>query len=269
MAISLVAAQLAVSIALSALMYSAWQMQRITGNCGWIDVFWTFGTGAAAVAIALVPLDGIEWPQVRQLVVAAFAGLWSLRLGWHLVLRTRKTDDDPRYRDMIRQWGAKAPVKLFWLLQTQALVGLLLAICIMLAARNPAGMLRVQDVAAILIFLTGIFGEAISDAQLRRFKEAAANRGQICDIGIWSWSRHPNYFFEWLCWSAYPLLAIAFNGTYPFGFLAALAPLCIYWLLTRVSGIPPLEAHMLSTRGAGFRAYQDRVSPFFPWPPRR
>jgi steroid 5-alpha reductase family enzyme len=71
MAISLVAAQLAVSIALSALMYSAWQMQRITGNCGWIDVFWTFGTGAAAVAIALVPLDGIEWPQVRQLVVAA------------------------------------------------------------------------------------------------------------------------------------------------------------------------------------------------------
>jgi steroid 5-alpha reductase family enzyme len=246
MAISLVAAQLAVGIALSALMYSAWQMQRITGNCGWIDVFWTFGTGAAAVAIALVPLDGIEWPQVRQLVVAAFAGLWSLRLGWHLVLRTRKTDDDPRYRDMIRQWGAKAPVKLFWLLQTQALVGLLLAICIMLAARNPAGMLRVQDVAAILIFLTGIFGE-----------------------GIWSWSRHPNYFFEWLCWSAYPLLAIAFNGTYPFGFLAALAPLCIYWLLTRVSGIPPLEAHMLSTRGAGFRAYQDRVSPFFPWPPRR
>jgi steroid 5-alpha reductase family enzyme len=268
-AIRLVAAALAVGIALLATMCCAWRVQRITGNCGWIDVFWTFGTGAAAVVIALVPLDGIAWPHLRQLVVAAFAGLWSLRLGSHILLRTRQTDDDPRYRAMIRQWGTKAPTKLFWHLQVQALVGLLLAICIMLAARNPAGMLRIQDVVAILIFLTGIVGEAISDAQLHRFKQSAENRGKICDISLWSWSRHPNYFFEWLCWSAYPLLAIEINGTYPFGFLAALAPLCMFWLLTRVSGIPPLEAYMLSTRGADFRTYQHRVSAFFPWPPRR
>jgi steroid 5-alpha reductase family enzyme len=254
---------------MAAFMVCAWVAQLRTGNSGWIDTFWTFGTGAAACALALLPLAGAEWPQFRQLLAAGFAASWSLRLGWHILQRTRKTTDDPRYRNMIGKWGVKANAKLFWHLQIQAVVGLLLATCVMLAARNPAALFRLQDIAAIFIFGIGIAGEAVADAQLRRFKQSAQNSGGICDIGLWRWSRHPNYFFEWLCWLAYPLLAIDFGGGYLPGFLALLAPLCIYWLLVHVSGIPPLEAHMMRTRKAEFTTYQQRTPAFFPWPPRR
>ncbi len=269
MATGILADLLAAGIALSAAMACAWQVQRVSGNSGWIDIFWTFGTGAAAVLLALLPADEMEWPQARQGLVAGFAAAWSMRLGLHILARTRTTADDPRYRDMILQWGVHAPARLFWHLQIQAVVGLLLASCVMLAARNPATLFRLQDIAAIFLFLTGMIGETIADAQLYAFKQKAQSRGEICDIGLWRWSRHPNYFFEWLCWLAYPLLAIDFDGGHPLGFLAVLAPLCIYWLLVYVSGIPPLEAHMLRTRKAKFNAYRQRTNAFFPWPPRR
>ena len=259
---------LATGAALPAIMACVWKVQRRTGNSGWIDVFWTFGVGASACALALLPIEEREWPQTRQLLAAGFAGAWSLRLGWHILLRTRSATDDPRYRAMIDQWGVNAKTKLFWHLQTQALVGLLLAACVMLAAHNSHAGMRLQDFAAIAIFVIGVLGEGLADWQLRRFKQAPANRDRICNIGLWSWSRHPNYFCEWLCWLAYPLLAIDFAGGYPAGSLALLAPLCIYWLLVHVSGIPPLEAHLLRTRKAAFQIYRQRTSAFFPWPPR-
>ena len=78
------------------------------------------------------------------------------------------------------------------------------------------------------------------------------------------WSRHPNYFFEWFGWLAYPLLAIDLTGSIRGASLASLAPACMYWLLVYVSGIPPLEEHMLRTRGDKFRAYQQRTNAFFP-----
>ena len=94
------------------------------------------------------------------------------------------------------------------------------------------------------------------------------NRNRICDVGLWGWSRHPNYFFEWFGWLAYPLLAIDSGGGYPWGWAALAGPACMYWLLVHVSGIPPLEAHMLEYRRDEFRAYQARTNAFFPAPPR-
>jgi steroid 5-alpha reductase family enzyme len=128
--------------------------------------------------------------------------------------------------------------------------------------------LRTQDIIGAMVLLTGIAGEAVADRQLRLFKRNSANRGKICDLGLWRWSRHPNYFFEWLCWLAYPIVAIDLASHNPLGPLALLAPLAMYWILVHVSGIPPLEAHMVRTRGAAFRDYQARTSPFFPLPPR-
>lgn len=266
---NLIVSALAAGVALSALMAFAWRIERVTGNAGWIDVFWTFGTGAAACILALLPLEGSGWPNGRQLLVAALAGSWSLRLGRHLLLRTRVADDDPRYRDLMRQWGAKGEAKLFWQLQSQAAVGLLLASSAMLAAQSPVARLRVQDIVAIAIFLIGVMGEAIADAQLRMFKMSDANRGKICDTGLWGYSRHPNYFFEWLCWLAYPLLAIDIGGGNPAGILSLSAPICMYWLLVYVSGIPPLEKHMMRTRPAQFVEYRRRTHAFFPWPRRK
>jgi steroid 5-alpha reductase family enzyme len=113
-----------------------------------------------------------------------------------------------------------------------------------------------------------IAGAALADHQLRRFRASPANRGKVCDAGLWRWSRHPNYFFEWLGWIAYPLIAIDITGGYPLGWVAIAGPICMYWLLRHVSGVPPLEEHMLRSRGDAYRRYQARTSAFFPLPQR-
>jgi steroid 5-alpha reductase family enzyme len=191
---------------------------------------------------------------------------WGLRLGLHIAGRTTSSGDDPRYRDLIRQWGADAPRLMFLFLQSQAAVGVVLVVSIALAAHNPSPTMRLQDIAGLAILLAAIVGEAVADRQLRTFKSEPCNRGAICDVGLWSLSRHPNYFFEWLGWVAYPVIAIDLAGYNPYGWLALAAPACMYWVLVYVSGVPPLEQHMIRTRGEAFRAYQRRTRPFFPIP---
>ena len=266
MLIELMLTALVAAIALSAIMTGAWWIQRKTGNTGWIDVFWTFGLGGTASVASLLPLSDGAWPQLRQVLVAALVFVWSLRLGWHILLRTHSVGDDPRYRNLITQWGKSAGRQMFFQLQIQAAVSLLLTLSIMLAAQNPHPGIRIQDVLGLLILVTGLIGEGIADRQLRQFKRLAVNRGGICDAGLWGLSRHPNYFFEWLCWCSYPVIAIDFTGQNPYGWFALLAPLCMYWLLTSVSGIPPLEQHMERTRGEAYRVYKNRTNAFFPFP---
>lgn len=255
----------AMGVVLSAIMAVAWQVQRTTGHTGWIDVCWTFGTGIVAALGSLAPLPGHS-PGVRQIMVAVLIAFWSLRLGGHILLRTREVGDDPRYRALIRQWGANAGLRMFLQLQSQAAVGLILAMSVVLAAHNARPNLGLQDFLGVALLVGALAGEAVSDWQLRRFRSDPANRGGICEAGLWSLSRHPNYFFEWLCWLAYPMIAIDLSGAYPLGWTTLLAPACMYWVLMHVSGIPPLEAHMLRTRGEPFRALQARTRTFFPFP---
>lgn len=255
------------SVALSAVMAAAWLIQQRTGNSGWVDAVWTFGLGLIGGAAALVPLH-LEDLAARQVIVSGLLFVWSLRLGMHIASRTAAITDDPRYAELIRGWGADAPRQMFWLLQKQALVTIPLAMSVLLAAHNPAPEVRPQDWLAVIILVTAIGGEAIADGQLRRFRTDPANEGKVCDAGLWLWSRHPNYFFEWLGWVAYPIIALDLSGEYSIGWLAIAGPACMYWLLAHVSGIPPLEEHMLRSRGDAYRAYQAKTSVFFPLPPR-
>jgi steroid 5-alpha reductase family enzyme len=263
---------IAVSAALSAVMSGAWLVWRGTRNSGWVDTIWTFGLGAIGVVAALTPFLLFAELTVRQAILAVLIALWSARLGLHIAQRTAGITDDPRYARLLRDWGANAPRQMFWLLQKQALVSIPLALAMALAAFNPLPGLRLQDWLGVLVLLIGIGGEAISDFQLRRFRADPANQNHICNAGLWCWSRHPNYFFEWFGWLAYPLFAIDFGSghawSYPWGFAALAGPLCMYVLLVHVSGIPPLEAHMLERRRDEFRAYQARTNAFFPAPPR-
>jgi steroid 5-alpha reductase family enzyme len=249
--------------ALASVMTGAWAVQRRSGNAGYIDAVWTFGLGLVGIVSALAPLDGRE-PGGRQWLVAAVMLAWSMRLGVHILRRSAARGDDPRYAALIKQWGARAASEMWMLLQKQALVSVPLALGVFVAARNPAALFRVQDVLALLVSLAAIAGEAVADRQLRAF--AASGEAGICNRGLWRWSRHPNYFFEWLFWLAFPLLAI--GSGYSIGFLALGAPLCMYWLLVYVSGIPPLEAHMVAKYGDAYRAYQASTSAFFPFPAR-
>lgn len=254
-----------VSLALSFAMMGAWLLQHLTRNAGWVDAVWTFALGAAGVIYALTPLAQPLTP--RQWLVAAVIAIWSLRLGSHLVGRTLHGPEDSRYAQFRKDWGATYQQRMFWFLQIQAVASVFLAVTILVAARNPAP-LGAADLAAVALAAIAFAGETIADRQLERFRQTLGNQGQICDRGLWRWSRHPNYFFEWLGWLAYPFFAIRHDG-YLWGWLALSGPALIYFLLVRVSGIPPLEQQMLRTRGDAYRAYQARTSSFFPRPPAR
>jgi steroid 5-alpha reductase family enzyme len=255
------------ALIMTLIMSAAWVVQRVSRQTGWIDVCWTFGTGFAGILLALFANAPDEFPSRRQLLVAVMAALWSGRLGWHLLNRTLRRGDDPRYLAMLTGWGRDGQRKLFWHVQIQAAIGWFLAGCFMIAAKNPAPLFRLPDFLAVGLFFLSIAGESLADMQMQRFRALPGHGQEICDTGLWRWSRHPNYFFEWLFWLTLPFLAIA-EG-YSLGWLALFAPLCMYWLLVNVSGIPPLEAHLAQSRERAFADYRRRTSRFFLYPPRR
>ncbi|RYF94120.1 MAG: DUF1295 domain-containing protein [Caulobacteraceae bacterium] len=258
---------IAVALGLSAWMTIAWAYQRAVANGGWTDVFWSFGMGAAGVASALWPLGGA--PTWRQWIAGGLMLFWSLRLGSHLWRRVAGAAEDARYAGFRKAWGDTFQSRMFGFLQAQALSGALLCLAILVAARNPAPGLAWSDIAAALILAGGIAGESLADAQLSRFKADAANKGRVCDVGLWGWSRHPNYFFEWTIWLAWPVMALGTSLTvWPLGWLALIGPAFMALLLIKVSGVPPLEQAMLKSRGKAYADYQSRVSAFFPLPPK-
>lgn len=265
MAGAAIVASVGLAVCLSLTMAGAWLVALRTGRSGWIDAIWSFATGGFGAVAALVPFSGGE-VSARQMLVAALALFWSLRLGIHIAIRTARGGDDPRYGQLREEWGGAFRSRLFWFLQIQALVALALGLSIVIAAHNPAPGLRLSDWLGGGVLIVAVIGEAIADRQLSAFRSDPANKGKVCDVGLWGMSRHPNYFFEWLGWLAYAVIAADFSSAYPWGWLALAGPVLMYWLLVHVSGIPPLEAHMLRSRGARFRDYQRRVNAFWPGP---
>jgi steroid 5-alpha reductase family enzyme len=268
MTIAYLEALLAIAASLSVLMALAWVVQQRSGNSGWVDTIWTFAVGLVGAGSALWPIAGAE-PNARQWLVAALVAVWSLRLGLHIAVRTTGISDDPRYAAFAKEWGLDAPRRMFIFLQNQALGSIPLVFAIFVAARFPNDAPGWRDAAGAVILFVGIAGEALADFQLKRFRTNPANKGRVCDVGLWRWSRHPNYFFEWFCWLAYPVIALSLADplNYPWGLATLLAPAFMYWILVYVTGIPPLEEQMLRSRGERYRAYQSRTSKFFPLPP--
>ena len=260
---------LAIAVSMSVLMAGAWAVQSRTGNSGWVDTIWTFSLGLVGAGSALWPIGGVA-PDARQWLVAALVAIWSIRLGSHIAARTVHITDDPRYAAIAKEWGADSPTKMFLFLQNQAFASIPLVFAIFVAARVPGETLRVQDYLGAVILFIGIAGEGLSDSQLKTFRSNPANKGKVNEVGLWGWSRHPNYFFEWVGWLAYPVIAISPGDlfSYPWGWATLLAPIFMYWILVHLTGVPPLEDQMVKSRGDLYRDYQKRVSVFFPLPPK-
>ncbi len=259
---------IAALIGLPVAMALAWLVQRQVNNAGWVDVFWTFAIGIIGAVLALWPIDRTALSP-RQWLVGGLVIVWALRLGLHLAARVATSPEDVRYAGFRAQWGRRFQTRMFWFLQIQAAAAIVLSLSVLAAARNPAPGLTIQDWLGAAVLAIAILGEGIADAQLRAFKKDHPGRGHVCDTGLWAWSRHPNYFFEWFGWLAYPLLAIDLSGGYGWGYAALSGPIFMYWLLAHVSGVPPLEAQMIKSRGAVFKDYQARTSAFFLLPPRK
>ena len=236
---------------------------RRIDNYGIVDIAWSYAFGALAAFYALAAAG---WP-VRRALLAAMAVLWSARLGTHLAIRVigHHPVEDGRYRQLRKDWAANFTVKMAGFFQLQAASVVLLGAAFLVACLNPAPALPPLELAGAALWLIAISGEALADAQLAAFKRDAANQGRVCDAGLWRYSRHPNYFFEWLIWAAYFVFALAS----PWGWVAIVGPACILYLLLRVTGIPMTEEQSLRSRGDAYRRYQQTTSAFVPWFPKK
>lgn len=248
--------------AMAAMMLALWIVERASGDAGVVDVGWAAGLGILAVGYAAL---GAGAPAHRVLI-AVLAGVWSARLAIYLLFnRVLRGPEDGRYQALREKFGPRVGSFFFWFFQAQGVLDVVLSVPFLLICFNPSPGLHAVEYAGAALWLTAIGGESLADRQLARFRADPANRGKTCRIGLWRYSRHPNYFFEWLIWCSYALIASAA----PFGWLGVISPAIILYLVLFVTGIPPTEAHALRSRGEDYRDYQRTTSAFVPWFPRR
>jgi steroid 5-alpha reductase family enzyme len=239
-------------------MFVLWLISLRIKNAGIVDVGWALGLVLLAVWYAW---RGSGFP-ARRWILAGMVTVWGLRLAFHLVRRIAREPEDGRYRQLRHDWlGHRVGLRFLFFFEAQALLDILLSLPILIAAINPAPRMNVLEYAGIALWLVAVIGEGIADAQLAAFKRNPANRGQVCEQGLWNYSRHPNYFFEWFVWVAWSVYALAS----PSGWLALICPSLMLYFLYRVTGIPATEAQALRSRGQEYARYQRSTSAFVPW----
>jgi cyclopropane-fatty-acyl-phospholipid synthase len=250
-----------IAFAALVLAFSAvWAWQLKTANAGMIDPVWAATLGV--VALLYGALGTGSW--VNRTLAALGGLLWGLRLAIHLWRRNHGKPEDARYRHFRQQWGPAANRNMFAFFQLQAIVSLLLSLAFLVPSYRSKPAAPGWIAVAIAIWIVSVAGEALADRQLQRFTADPTNHGKTCRVGLWRYSRHPNYFFECVHWVAYLALSI---GT-PWVWLTLAPPLLMAWLLLKVSGIPMLEARAAQTR-SGYAEYMQTTSPLIPWPPRQ
>lgn len=229
-----------------------------TKNAGIVDLGWAFGLAGLAVLDSIL---GGGFP-LRCFLIACMMGLANGRLGLHLFQRYRHEfpTEDPRYHQLREHWGIKTNQNFFGLFQLQGLLVALLSVPAIVASVNPHPGITILEWLALGLWLIALLGETMADQQLQQFKANEKNKGKTCTAGLWNYSRHPNYFFEWLLWIAYTLFALSS----PNGWLALFCPLVMLFFLLQVTGVTATEAQALRTR-ADYKAYQASTSAFMPW----
>jgi steroid 5-alpha reductase family enzyme len=227
-----------------------------------VDAFWCWTLGSCAIYCA-IKFEGFL---PRRILLAVLALFWALRLGGYLFWgRVKKGLSDGRYKHWIKESGDQSKLFMFGFFQIQALS--ILALTLTFAAVcQTTHLWSFFDILGILLFIIALTGEWKADKTLNDFRLNPNNKKQVCDLGLWNYSRHPNYFFEWLHWCSYLLL----TGFYmPQIALALTGPIIMLLLITKVSGIPLTEAQTLRSRGDAYRKYQQTTPAFFPNPFRK
>jgi len=241
-------------------MAALWWLQRRTGNAGIVDVGWAAGVGVVGVLVAAL---GDGWAPRRWLVGAMIA-LWSLRLAAYILRRVLGEGEDARYTRLRTDWGAAFQRRLFLFFEAQAVLAVLFAVPVWVVASDPRPEWGARELVAVVVWLVAVLGETVADRQLAAFRADPGNSGRTCTVGLWRYSRHPNYFFEWLHWWAYVALGI----DAPLGAVSLLGPALMLLFLLKVTGIPATEARALLSR-ADYAEYRRTTSAFVPWFPRR
>ncbi len=246
--------------ALALLLFVVWLFSLKLCDVSIVDVFW----GIGFVVVALISVTCGKSPSQRAWLIAVLVVVWGLRLAAYLGWRKWGQPEDHRYRTLRESYGHN-----FWILSLFLVFGLQAVLIWIISwplqiAPLGSGEWNGWDAAGSLLWFVGFYFEAVGDLQMARFKADPKNQGKVCSLGLWRYTRHPNYFGDFLVW--WGLTLLAFAGGAPWWIIAS--PLTISFLLLRVSGVSLLEKSM-KHRAPGYEDYMRRTSSFFPWPPKR
>lgn len=243
-------------------MFTLWLISGLGKRGAWVDVGWALTIGILAVFFGLTG----SGDALRRTVLIVLPAIWSLRLAWHVYIdRVHKDRGDTRYDQLHEDWGSESRWRFCLFFQMQAVLAFLLTLPFFLASIDGTPLSIPYALGGVLLFFTALSGEVLADRQLSRFKADPANRTGVCRTGLWKYSRHPNYFFEWLHWLSYAILIAETQ----FWWTSVLCALTMLVLVLFITGIPPTEAQSLKNRGAAFKKYQEETSAFFPWFPKQ
>ena len=234
-----------------------WAISLRIKNYGLLDVTWSY-----SVAL-LAPFYAFLTPgcSPRKLLITTIGVAWSLRLGTYILLRVLRhhPQEDQRYESLRASWPS--PFKFLLFFQLQALVAVIFSLPFLFTALNPNPTLSTLEIFALSLALLALIGESLADLQMQSFKRLPSSHLQVCQKGLWYYSRHPNYFFEALLWFAFALASLHS----PYGWISLLCPLLMLYFLLKVTGIPLTEEHAVRSKGDAYRQYQRTTSPFIPW----
>jgi len=225
-------------------------------NYSFLDVIWSYGVAIVAPIYAAVGPGNTE----RKIAFTVLGMAWSLRLGSYIFFRVLKhhPQEDVRYQGLRQRWSGTGMFLVFH--ELQAITVAIFSLPFLLAAWCTMP-LRELDMVGLAIVVFALLGESLADRQMKRFKADPANKGRVCESGFWHYSRHPNYFFEFLVWVGFALASI----DAPHGWVTLVCPVLMYYFLTKVTGIPLTEEYALKSKGDAYREYQRTTSAFFPW----
>ena len=233
-------------------------------NASIADVGWCYGLALVVLWYA----SSVSGEPARRWLVAVMVFCYAVRLGTHvLVDRVWNKTEDGRYRSLRLRWGAQASTRMFGYFQLQAAAIALFSLPPRVVMQNPHPPFHFWDLAGFLLWSVAVIGETVADRQLAAFRGKAWNKDRVCRLGLWRYSRHPNYFFEWLHWWSYVLMGLAI----PMGNwgLTLIGPVAMGAALLKITGIPWTEAQSMESRGEEYATYQRTTNAFVPWFPRQ
>lgn len=241
------------------LMVLLWLLQMRTRDAGVVDAGWALGLAAAALFAGVTGTGAHE----SRAFAGIAGGLWGLRLGVHL-LRDRiiGKPEDGRYQAMRAAMGSwvQTGFLLFFLFQAGLIVLFAVPFTVIAADAAPSPFFLL---IAAVIWCVGLTIETIADTQLARFRRDPSTAGTTCRRGLWRWSRHPNYFGEWLLWWSWPIAGLTtMHGPWLWAY-----PALMFLFVRYLTGIPFTEMRALAHR-PDYAAYQRSTSMLIPWFPR-
>jgi steroid 5-alpha reductase family enzyme len=244
------------------MMFALWLIHLLIRNAAIVDVGWAAGLATLAIYYA----GAGPGYSARKYAIAVMAGFWGIRLATYLLFaRVLGHPEEGRYVALRKEWKRHLALRFLFFFEFQALLDVVLSAPFLIACLDINSPLGPLEKIGAGIWLVSMIGEAIADQQLHKFKKNRANAGKTCRAGLWKYSRHPNYFFDWMTWMGYAVFALAS----PWGWIGLISPALILYFLLGVTGIPATEAQALRSRGDEYRDYQRTTSSFVPWFPKK